>query len=325
MSLLEQPRLALDRHFADIDDYGQEVSWDLDFRQLDAGSLHARATVMATSRSAAIRVEFNRAFQQAGSPPRGVLTFGLPDPEVGEFKWCGANASGRDILNFNLSSGFEGASGAGFSGYTLSFSEALLHEAMRVLGIELDFRASVSQFSTWTDRPHVTTRLKQQLTAAFRVATHSRNSDCPHAGELFHFGAAALILQCLSGEEGRQAPQELPLRRSAVRSTLEWLDEHHQLPLSVSDLCRQTGVSAPTLYRGFVEEFGIGPKRYLLIRRLSGVRRELRSAKRKARITDIANRWGFWHMGQFAADYRQHFGELPSETLSSAASGLSST
>jgi AraC family transcriptional regulator, ethanolamine operon transcriptional activator len=35
-------------------------------------------------------------------------------------------------------------------------------------------------------------------------------------------------------------------------------------------------------------------------------------------IGDIANTWGFWHMGQFAADYRRQFGELPSETLAHA-------
>jgi AraC family ethanolamine operon transcriptional activator len=34
-----------------------------------------------------------------------------------------------------------------------------------------------------------------------------------------------------------------------------------------------------------------------------------------SRIADVANRWGFWHMGQFAADYRRQFGELPSETV----------
>jgi len=32
-------------------------------------------------------------------------------------------------------------------------------------------------------------------------------------------------------------------------------------------------------------------------------------------VTDVANSWGFWHMGQFAADFRRQFGELPSETV----------
>jgi len=30
----------------------------------------------------------------------------------------------------------------------------------------------------------------------------------------------------------------------------------------------------------------------------------------------MANRHGFWHMGQFAKDYKNLFGELPSQTLS---------
>ena len=56
------PRLLLDRRFADMDEYAQQVGWDLDFRQIDAGSLNARAAMVAASRSAAIRVEFDRAF-----------------------------------------------------------------------------------------------------------------------------------------------------------------------------------------------------------------------------------------------------------------------
>lgn len=64
-----------------------------------------------------------------------------------------------------------------------------------------------------------------------------------------------------------------------------------------------------------MERFGIGPKRYLHIRRLDGARRELRSAPPEARVAEIAGDWGFWHMGHFAADYRNQFGELPSQTL----------
>ena len=34
-----------------------------------------------------------------------------------------------------------------------------------------------------------------------------------------------------------------------------------------------------------------------------------------ASVTDIANNWGFWHLGDFARNYRREFDELPSETL----------
>jgi AraC family ethanolamine operon transcriptional activator len=32
-------------------------------------------------------------------------------------------------------------------------------------------------------------------------------------------------------------------------------------------------------------------------------------------IQDIASHWGFWHLSQFAQDYKKLFGELPSATL----------
>jgi AraC family ethanolamine operon transcriptional activator len=34
-----------------------------------------------------------------------------------------------------------------------------------------------------------------------------------------------------------------------------------------------------------------------------------------ATVSDVAVRYGFWHMSKFAADYRWLFGELPSQTL----------
>jgi AraC family ethanolamine operon transcriptional activator len=49
--------------------------------------------------------------------------------------------------------------------------------------------------------------------------------------------------------------------------------------------------------------------------RVAGVRAELLTGPVSTAIADVANNWGFWHMGQFAHNYRKLFGELPSETL----------
>jgi len=40
------------------------------------------------------------------------------------------------------------------------------------------------------------------------------------------------------------------------------------------------------------------------------------SKKENPKFTDVAIRWRFWHMGQFAKDYKLMFGELLSKTLS---------
>jgi AraC family ethanolamine operon transcriptional activator len=83
----------------------------------------------------------------------------------------------------------------------------------------------------------------------------------------------------------------------------------------VTDLVQAAGVSQRSLETAFRERFGMGPKRYLLSRRLEGVRRRLLRSSPGERIADIAREWGFVHASQFATDYRLWFGELPSETM----------
>ena len=67
MTVPELPRLLLDQHFSDIDEYASRVEWELNLLQLDAGPLRSRAALLGTSRAVAMRCEFNRAFHQAGS------------------------------------------------------------------------------------------------------------------------------------------------------------------------------------------------------------------------------------------------------------------
>jgi AraC family ethanolamine operon transcriptional activator len=65
----------------------------------------------------------------------------------------------------------------------------------------------------------------------------------------------------------------------------------------------------------FREKFGITPKQYLQATRLQRVRERILRSDPSSSIAENAAHWGFWHMGQFAADYRNQFGELPSQTM----------
>jgi len=105
-------------------------------------------------------------------------------------------------------------------------------------------------------------------------------------------------------------------RVRVVREAMALFREHGHAPQSVSALAGSLGVTERSLQRGFRDVVGTTPKAYIQAQRLTHVRRQLRSADpARTRIADVANEWGFWHLGQFAADYRRHFGELPSETL----------
>ena len=105
-------------------------------------------------------------------------------------------------------------------------------------------------------------------------------------------------------------------RERIIKKTSQYLSESISYPISVSDLCRITGVSERTLQYSFREYYGISPKAYLKAKMLNHVHIALSLASPGiTKVVDLAYQWGFWHMGQFAADYRRMFGKLPSETL----------
>jgi transcriptional regulator GlxA family with amidase domain len=57
--------------------------------------------------------------------------------------------------------------------------------------------------------------------------------------------------------------------------------------------------------------------RYLRNAGLDRVREELRRASAEESVTAIAMNWRFSHMGWFSRQYRDRFGESPSQTLRS--------
>jgi transcriptional regulator GlxA family with amidase domain len=87
------------------------------------------------------------------------------------------------------------------------------------------------------------------------------------------------------------------------------------LPISVDRLWRQSGVSQRTLYSVCRAISGQSPLTYIRHRRMILARGMLQRAGGTAEVTKIATFCGFHQFGQFAHDYRQLFGGLPSQTL----------
>jgi transcriptional regulator GlxA family with amidase domain len=94
------------------------------------------------------------------------------------------------------------------------------------------------------------------------------------------------------------------------------LEENPGQPLYIPEICKAIGVSDRTLRVCCQEQLGMGPKHYLLLRRLHLARQALREVSTgTATVTEIATGYGFWHFGRFAGEYRSLFGEPPSSTL----------
>ena len=96
----------------------------------------------------------------------------------------------------------------------------------------------------------------------------------------------------------------------------EFLAAHPDRPLYLTEICAGIGVAERTLRAACEEHLGMGPIRYLTLRRMHLVRRALQQADpSKSTITRIVTDHGFWELGRFSVAYRKLFGESPSETL----------
>jgi AraC-like DNA-binding protein len=113
--------------------------------------------------------------------------------------------------------------------------------------------------------------------------------------------------------------REPPASAAEVRRAIDLMDAQPETAWSTLQLARAIGVSSKALLTAFRRSDRPRPMEYLRRLRLDRTHAELAASPPEAvTVTTVAGRWGFVHLGWFAGQYRQQFGESPSETLSGA-------
>jgi AraC-like DNA-binding protein len=96
----------------------------------------------------------------------------------------------------------------------------------------------------------------------------------------------------------------------------EFMETRPGQPLYLTEICAAIGVAERTLRVACEEHLGMGPIRFLSLRRMHLVHRALQQADPSTTtVTRLATDHGFWELGRFAVAYRVLFGESPSESL----------
>lgn len=84
----------------------------------------------------------------------------------------------------------------------------------------------------------------------------------------------------------------------------------------LSDIAEHVYVTPRTLQYMFRQRLDCTPMDYLRKVRLHRAHHDLlRATRESTTVTQIANRWGFAHIGRFAAYYREIYGRSPHDTL----------
>jgi len=287
--------------------------WSLVFHQLDRGRLRTELEQIGTDRAILSRTRFNRALDQRGCPPPGLLTFGFLDADGPDVRWCGREAGKYTLLNFNGAGGFESVSQPGHHGFTFSIPE----DQLAVVAGTVGAREFEQCLDAVTEAPPFFTAEVGALRVLARELCDSSHRDpgllmSPSFQERLEFELPYHLVSALASAEPESGTYTS--RRRAIKKARALIEDRLGKPPTVRELCDHAGVSWRTLDYAFREHLDMTPQAYVKAIRLDKVRRLLRTNS-CASVALAARRCGFRHMSKFAADYRSHFGELPSDTL----------
>jgi AraC family ethanolamine operon transcriptional activator len=298
--------------FSEIEELCSAVrSWDLDFRPL-AASAHSDSIGRITQQSCGpleiAHARFLASIDQEGSPPPGALTFAVLEEGMRRLWWRGRDVDAGTVLVFPHGGELRSISGPDFEVHTISVREEVAaHVCER---FELVLPDPRLRSETFQPLPAVLSAVRGRL---------RRLRDAPGCGSALEAKQLIeeLMLAWLSTSVVQPEWREpMRVRDRAIQKCLQRIEQADWAQLTSGVLCEVGGVGERTLQYAFRERFGLTPAAFLKMRRLAEVRRRLlRPGIGDLTVGETAASLGFWHVGQFAADYRRAFGETPSQTL----------
>jgi transcriptional regulator GlxA family with amidase domain len=99
-----------------------------------------------------------------------------------------------------------------------------------------------------------------------------------------------------------------------IRDFVQYIEDHCDSELSIAGIAAEFDLSKRSIHNYFAS-LGMTPMTFIKQTRLRLARQKLCNPGRKMTVGSVASQCGFKNHGHFSRDYRNEFGELPSETL----------
>ncbi len=101
-----------------------------------------------------------------------------------------------------------------------------------------------------------------------------------------------------------------------ILQTERYIQERYHQEITLEQLVEHANVSERTLLEGFKRYREVSPMKLLKLMRLDYVHLALKEADpARSNVTDLALASGFSQLGKFSTEYKERFGESPSQTL----------
>ncbi|MFM0159293.1 transcriptional regulator, AraC family [Burkholderia sp. GAS332] len=301
---------------ADVHDHSLAVSgWEQVYRQMTPGRFQSTLVQASSNDFHFFRETTNRRVAQHGVSPAGLASIAVPlyAPLVGTFQ--GRRVDGYALLLLGAGEEFRFYTPESMHYAGISVSAGMMDELLSVTVGEHAGRQVKGGVLALSDEQGVILRerLAPYLDSAERNAAAFAH---PAATKVFRDEMISVLLGLI------ESASQTPLRdlthttySDIVRRCERILQDNAEQPVTVLDLCLALRCSRRTLQTSFQRVANVTPVEYLRSIRLNAVHRLLRTTSaEELLIGDAASRWGFTHLSYFAREYRDLFGELPSQT-----------
>lgn len=152
--------------------------------------------------------------------------------------------------------------------------------------------------------------------AAHLAETRPQTVGHPEIVRAMEQELAELLIFCLADCKVRVETDAMKRVQRVMNSFEDFLATNLRANTDFLELRSGIGVSAGAFRDICAAALGVGPGRYVQLRRLMRVRAAIiRADPGRARLSELATSGGFNQPGRFAALYRAAFGETPSATL----------
>jgi AraC family ethanolamine operon transcriptional activator len=248
-----------------------------------------------------------------------LTVFVLPLRWHGDLAYNGALAKRSNLFRFSDPSGYFGRNSArGREVISIGIARRRLQETLAALrGVSVDdIEVGDGPLHLATASAERLRLLLSKIVADIETCPE-RIADAGFAARVAEAIETALVdcfLAATSANDVAARSSHSPA--AVVRRAEECFMRNPSRRITLVELCKAAGVSAPTLYKAFDAVCDLTPLRYFRLRRMSLARSVLRkSPPARGRVKYAALGLGLTELGRFATEYRALFGETPSATF----------
>ena len=300
-------------HFSDPHSYqAANRPADLEFVPTVGGQFRAEMTKVRMDQLWMNRFYRNLPSVVAGAMKPGRRVFTFFTSEAATLRHCGMEVSSGDIIVNNFDEMHQQTE-AEFHWGSMSLTPEQLHANCKAI-TGREFSGSPQLV-----RPNATlmSRLVELHETVAQIATTMPEIlEVPEAARSLEQQLIHVLVRCLTEGVSVQMSKGGLRRNQMISRFEEYLEAHPNIPLYLPEICAAVGASERTLRNACEEHLGMGPVRFLALRRMHLVRDALLQADdASSTVTRVVTDHGFWELGRFSVAYRAFFGEKPSVTL----------